>query len=177
MERLAPQKKFKPGQEYLKDRGPPVFPEDKARARQKAAEEAAEEAAEARALKEAEEAQALKEAEEAQNNSDTVSETQEPQVNELASSRHSVEELFPTPTAQQKAKGRGSSVSGSDEDEEEYQFYQAFDGKHTNSLAAHFGGLNTDDSAKAGYTEQANGREKTFNVPARRQNAFLTRGN
>lgn len=176
MERLAPQKKFKPGQEYLKDRGPPVFPEDKARARQKAAEEAAE----ARALKEAEEAQALKEAEEAQNNSDTVSETQEPQVNELASSRHSVEELsrpFPTPTAQQKAKGRGSSVSGSDEDEEEYQFYQAFDGKHTNSLAAHFGGLNTDDSAKAGYTEQANGREKTFNVPARRQNAFLTRGN
>ncbi|KAF8454148.1 hypothetical protein BGX38DRAFT_346273 [Terfezia claveryi] len=164
MERLAPQKKFKAGQEYLKDRGPPVFPEDKARARQKAAEEAAE-------------ALALREAEEAQNNSDMVSETDEPEVNELASSLHSVEELsqpFPTPAAQQKAKGRGSSVSGSDEDEEEYQFCQ---GKQMNSLASHFGGLNTDDSTKAGYTEQANGREKTFNVPARRQNAFLTRGN
>jgi len=71
IERLAPQKKFKPGQEYLQDRGPPIFPEDKARARQKAAEEAAKaqalkEAEEAQALKEAEEAQALKEAEEAQ---------------------------------------------------------------------------------------------------------------
>ncbi|KAF8428733.1 hypothetical protein EV426DRAFT_585649 [Tirmania nivea] len=165
MERLAPQRKFKPGQEYLKDRGPPVFPEDKARARQKAAEEAAE-------------AQALEEAEEAQNNSDTASETQEPQVDGLASSHHSEEQLSrPSFTTQQKAKGRGSAVDGGDEDEED-ESYPAFDGQQTNSLAARSGRLNTDDSANAGYIEKANRREKTFNVPTRRQNAFLnTRAN
>ena len=159
MERLAPQKKLKPGQEYLKNRGPPVFPEDKARARQKAAEEAAA-------------ARALEEAEEAQNNSDTASETHEPQVDRLVSRRHSEEQLSqPSFTAQQKAKGRGTVGDGGDEDEED-ESDLAFD-EQTNSLATRFDRLNTDNSANAGYIEQANGHEKTFNIPTRRQNAFL----
>jgi len=165
MGRLVPQKKFKPGQEYLKDRGPPVFPEDKARARQKAAEDAAA-------------AQALSEAEETQSNDNTAPGMHEPQVNGLASDRHSEDQISPvSPTTQQKAKGRRNPVSES-EDEDEDESDSAVNAQQTNSLAVRFDRLNTDNSPNLGCIEQANEHEKTFNVPTRAQNGFLNmRGN